>query len=121
MQNVLNWIMNNYHIIIITIVAIVGVCIILFGFLKLTPSEQKKRINLILLDACIKAEAALGSKTGKAKRAQVYAALKEKMPIITLFLSEARYDEFLDTALEEMKDWFSKNAAAAEKIGVPVE
>lgn len=112
----MNWIMNNYHTILIALVAIIGICIILFGFLKLTPSEQKKRINLVLLDACRKAEQELGSKTGKAKRAQVYVVLREKMPIISLFLSEEKYDKFLDTALTELKDWLEKNAAAAEKI-----
>lgn len=112
----MEWLMNNYHNVIIAIVAIIGICIILFGFLKLTPSEQKKRINLILLDACLKAEDALGSKMGKAKRAEVYAVFKQKMPIISLFVSEEAYDKFLDDALTEMKDWLSKNSTAADKI-----
>lgn len=116
MQTLVTWLMANYITIIVILLSIVAVLLILFKFLKLTPAEQKRRINLILLDACMKAEAALGSKTGKAKRAQVYGVLKEKMPIITLFLSEEKYDELLDAALNEMKAWFEQNSAAAEKI-----
>lgn len=116
MKEIMTWIMNNYHTILIALVIIIGVVFTVVKFFKLTPAEQKKRILLVLLDACIKAEQALGSKTGKAKRAQVYAMLKEKMPIISLFLSMEKFDELLDLALEEMKDWLAKNAEAARKI-----
>lgn len=113
----MNWIMNNYHIILIAIIILLGIYGVCVRFLKLTPSEQKRRINLILFNACRKAETELGSKTGKAKRAQVYAAFRQQMPIISLFLSEEQYDACLDKALEELKEWFAKNAVAAEKLG----
>lgn len=116
MKDLMIWIVNNYQTILVVIVIILGIIFAVVKFLKLTPAEQKKRILTILLDACIKAEQALGSKTGKAKRAQVYAVLKEKMPIITLFLSMEKFDELLDMALEEMKEWLEKNTEAANKI-----
>lgn len=116
MKEIMMWIINNYHTILIALVIMIGIVFAAVKFFKLTPAEQKKRILLVLLDACIKAEQALGSKTGKAKRAQVYAMLKEKMPIISLFLSMEQFDELLDLALEEMKDWLAKNVEAAKKI-----
>lgn len=116
MKEIMMWIINNYHTILIALVITIGIVFAAVKFFKLTPAEQKKRILLVLLDACIKAEQALGSKTGKAKRAQVYAMLKEKMPIISLFLSMEQFDELLDLALEEMKDWLAKNVEAAKKI-----
>ena len=121
MKEIMMWIMNNYMNILIGLVIAGGAILALVKFFKLTPAEQKKRILTILLDACIKAEQALGSKTGKAKRAQVYAALREAMPIISLFLSMEQFDELLDLALDEMKKWLAANAEAARKITEIVE
>ena len=116
MKEAMIWIVNNYQTILITLIIVLGIIFGAVKFFKLTPAEQKQRILTVLLKGCIDAEKALGSKTGKAKRAQVYTFLREQMPIISLFLSMEKFDEYLDLALAEMKEWLEKNLDAANKI-----
>lgn len=113
MSGVMSFLVANIHIILIAIVVIAAIVIFATKFMKLSPSEQNARIKLILLDLTLKAEAALGSKTGQAKRAQVYSALKEKLPILTLFISQKQFDKLLDDTLDEMRKMLSNEALVA--------
>lgn len=109
MEIILNLLIQNIYTILIVTLLIIAAVLVAVKFLKLTPEDQIKKIKLVLLDLTLKAESALGSNTGRAKRAQVYVAFKTRCPIIAAFLTEAMFDKLLDETLEEMRELLSTN------------
>lgn len=55
------------------------------------------------------AEKELKSKTGRVKRSMVWEWLVERFPIISLFITEEKYDELLDQALDEFRKMLEGN------------
>lgn len=104
--------------IIVALLVICAIALLVIKFIVLPSDQQQKKIKLILLDLVLKAEAALGSKTGRAKRAQVYNLLIEKIPFLIFFMSEEQYDDLLDDTLEEMKDILSNNNNLKEALNI---
>lgn len=78
-------------------------------FLKLTPKQQLSKVKAALLYMVTEAEKELKSKTGRVKRSMVWEWLVERFPIISLFITEEKYDELLDQALEEFKKMLEEN------------
>ena len=118
MELILNLLIQNVYTILIVAIFLIAACFVSVKFLHLTPEEQLKKIKLILLDLTLKAESALGSNTGKAKRAQVYALFKEKCPIITAFMTEAFFDKILDETLEEMRNLLASNKDLKDVLSI---
>lgn len=78
-------------------------------FLKLTPKQQLVKVKAALLYMVTEAEKELKSKTGRVKRSMVWEWLVERFPIVTLFITEEKYDELLDQALEEFRKMLEDN------------
>lgn len=55
------------------------------------------------------AEKELKSKAGRVKRSMVWDWLVERFPIISLFITEEKYDELLDQALDEFRKMLESN------------
>ena len=62
------------------------------------------------------AEKELKRKTGQVKRAMVWDWLVERFPIITLFITEEKYDELLDEALEKFKKMLESNSSLYDYV-----
>ena len=62
------------------------------------------------------AEKELKRKTGQVKRAMVWDWLVERFPIITLFITEEKYDELLDEALEKFKKMLETNSSLYDYV-----
>ena len=62
------------------------------------------------------AEKELKSKTGRVKRSMVWEWLVERFPIISLFITEEKYDELLDQALAEFKKMLENNESLYDYV-----
>ena len=78
-------------------------------FLKLTPKQQMKKLQVALLYMVTEAEKEMGSETGRVKRSMVWEWLVKRFPVITLFLTEEKYDELLEQALIEFRKLLESN------------
>lgn len=102
----LKMILENWVIFVIML-ALLGLTVYaVLRFLKLTPQQQLDKIRIALLYMVTEAEKELKRKTGQVKRAMVWDWLTERFPVITLFLTEEKYDELLEEALVKFKKMF---------------
>lgn len=112
----LKTILENWLIIVIIILMVLEAVWFILVFLKLTPKQQIERVQRALLYLVTEAEKQLKSNTGKAKRSLVWNWIKEKFPIISIFITEAQYDTILDKALEELRTLLETNSSLYDYV-----
>lgn len=106
-----NWV----YFFILLIMGILTVYAIL-RFMRLTPEQQIEKVKVALLYMVTEAEKELKSKTGRVKRAKVWEQLVERFPIVTLFMTEKKYDELLEQALEEFRKMLESNTSLYDYV-----
>lgn len=106
-----NWV----YFFILLIMGILTVYAIL-RFMRLTPEQQLEKVKVALLYMVTEAEKELKSKTGRVKRAKVWEQLVERFPIVTLFMTEKKYDELLEQALEEFRKMLESNTSLYDYV-----
>ena len=109
-MEILKMILENWLIYVFMVVLFGLTVYAVLSFLKLTPRQQLDKIRIALLYMVTEAEKELKRKTGQVKRAMVWDGLVERFPIITLFITEEKYDELLDEALEKFKKMLETNS-----------
>ncbi|WP_418613986.1 hypothetical protein [[Ruminococcus] torques] len=108
MEN-LKMIIENWLIFVIAFILVLLAVYAVLRFLKLTPQQQLGKVKTALLYMVTEAEKELKSKTGRVKRSMVWDWLVERFPIISLFITEEKYDELLDQALDEFRKMLESN------------
>lgn len=108
----MNFIVENWYFIIVAVA--VGCCIgvAVARCLGLPRSDQLEKVKEWLLLACTKAEAELGSGTGKLKLPYVYDMFLAKFPWLSKLISFATFAGLVDDALVKMRKLLSENDAA---------
>lgn len=108
-MEILKMIIENWLIFVIVLILVLFALYAVLRFLKLTPQQQLGKVKTALLYMVTEAEKELKSKTGRVKRSMVWEWLVERFPIISLFITEEKYDELLDQALEEFRKMLEGN------------
>lgn len=108
-MEILQNLIENWVIFVIALVLILLTVYAVFRFFKLTPKQQLSKVRAALLYMVTEAEKELKSKTGRVKRSMVWEWLVERFPFISLFITEEKYDELLDQALEEFRKMLESN------------
>lgn len=108
-MEILQKLIENWVIFVIALVLVLFTVYAVLRFLKLTPQQQLDKVKTALLYMVTEAERELKSKTGRVKRSMVWEWLVERFPIISLFITEEKYDELLDQALEEFRKMLESN------------
>ena len=111
-MEILKMILENWLIFVIVVVLLGLTVYAVLRFLKLTPQQQLDKIRIALLYMVTEAEKELKRKTGQVKRAMVWDWLVERFPIITLFITEEKYDE----ALEKFKKMLESNSSLYDYV-----
>lgn len=108
-MDIFKMILENWLIFVIALIIVLLTIYGVIRFLKLTPKQQLGKVKVALLYMVTEAERELKSNTGRVKRSYVWEWLIDKFPIITLFITEEKYDELLDKALEEFRKMLEEN------------
>lgn len=108
-MEILKMILENWLIFVIAFILVLLAVYAVLRFLKLTPQQQLGKVKTALLYMVTEAEKELKSKTGRVKRSMVWDWLVERFPIISLFITEEKYDELLDQALDEFRKMLEGN------------
>lgn len=108
-MEILQKLIENWVIFVIALVLVLFTVYAVLRFLKLTPQQQLDKVKTALLYMVTEAERELKSKTGRVKRSMVWEWLVERFPVISLFITEDKYDELLDQALDEFKKMLESN------------
>lgn len=108
-MEILKMIIENWLIFVIVLILVLFAVYAVLRFLKLTPQQQLGKVKTALFYMVTEAEKELKSKTGRVKRSMVWEWLVERFPIISLFITEEKYDELLDQALDEFRKMLEGN------------
>lgn len=112
----MNWITNNWFLIIGLIALILTGGYIVTKFFNLPTKEQIKKIKEWLIYACIEAEKAFGSKTGQVKLRYVYDKFISKFAGISSLISFEYFCVLVDQALETVRKLLDTNPAIASLV-----
>lgn len=115
-MEILQKLIENWLIFVIAFILVLLTVYAILRFLKLTPKQQLNKVRTALLYMVTEAEKELKSKTGRVKRSMVWEWLVERFPIITLFITEEKYDELLDQALAEFKKMLENNESLYDYV-----
>lgn len=99
----LNWIMENWFIIVAVMALIFVAAYQCLKFSKLTKKQQLAKIKRTAYILVAEAEFSFGSKAGQAKFNYVYKMLANKFPLFNRIPKEAAY-KIIDEALDELKE-----------------
>lgn len=110
-------ILVNWPLVIASVAVIVVAIISVLNFIQKPSDDQIQSVREWLLFACVQAERALGSGTGKLKLRYVYDMFLEKFPYIAKFLTFDTFSQYVDEALEKMKELLNTNERVKEYVG----
>lgn len=115
-MEILKMVLENWLILVIVLILVLFAVYAVLRFLKLTPQQQLSKVKTALLYMVTEAEKELKSKTGRVKRSMVWEWLVERFPVISLFITEEKYDELLDQALAEFKAMLENNESLYDYV-----
>lgn len=107
---------ENWYLFValLAVAGVIGVCV--GKFVNLPSDEQKKKVKEWLLWAVTQAEAELGGGTGKLKLRQVYDLFIQRFPVVAKAVSFETFCQWVDGALEEMREMLKQNRAVQELV-----
>lgn len=117
----MEFIVDNWYIIVAFIVAIAGAVIAAVKFFKNPSTKQLEKIREWLLYATTLAEKELGGGTGQLKLRFVYDMFVEKFSWLAKVVSFEKFSELVDEALGDMNDMLTQNVAVQLFVNGPSE
>lgn len=112
----MDFIIENWYVIIAALVALAGAGIAAYAFFKLPRTEQLDKVREWLLWAVTNAEKELGDGTGQIKLRQVYDLFVVRFPWLAKIVSFGVFSELVDEALEKMNGLLATNPAVRALI-----
>lgn len=112
----MEYIINNWYWITCVVVFICGGAISVYKFCKLSAEARYDKILGWLLQAVLLAEREFGSGTGKLKLSAVYDKFCERFPRFSRIISFQLFSQYVDDALEQMRELLKENKAIAAVI-----
>ena len=113
----MDWIVENWWLILIGLSIIIGIITAICSFFKLPTEDQVACIKGWLLQAVAEAEKLYGSGTGVLKLRYVYDLFLSRFKELEYFISFDEFSKMVDDSLIGFKDLLEKN----EKINNYVE
>lgn len=118
----MDFIINNWYIILAFIAVGAAAGIAIYHYIKLPTSEQLDKVREWLLWAVTEAEKELGGGTGQLKLRQVYDLFVVRFSWLAKVISFSDFSDLVDEALIEMRKMLATNEAVQEHVlGVEVK
>ena len=103
----LNWLAENWYIVIVIIACLGGIYVAI---------TDKQKVKEWLKYAVTITESELGSGTGQLKLRQVYDMFIERFPVFSKLVPFALFSQWVDYALEFLKEQLEKNEKLKEFV-----
>jgi len=107
----MEFLVNNWYIIVALIAVAALVAILAYRFFKQPTGEQLAKVQEWLLWAVTEAEKELGGGTGKLKLRQVYDLFVTRFPWLAPVIGFEHFSSMVDKALVEMRKLLDTNSA----------
>lgn len=111
-------IIENWYLFVGIGAVAVGAGLAIGKFLNLPTATQIEKAKEWMLWAVTRAEAELGGGTGQLKLRCVYDMFVERFPVIAKAVSFDTFSQWVDEALEDMREMLKQNEAVQELVGV---
>ena len=111
----MDWVVENWWLILIGLSIIIGIITAICSFFKLPTEDQVACIKGWLLQAVAEAERCLGSGTGQIKLSAVYSTFVKTFPWLAKIISFDLFSDLVDEALENLSD-ILQNSVTKENI-----
>lgn len=102
----------------IWIVVLIAVVYSVIKFIRMPSEKQIEIIKECLLNWVVKAEAELGSGTGKVKLSEVYGQFCKSFPLLKSAVPFETFSAWVDEALDQMREMLATNPNLREVIGI---
>lgn len=112
----MTFIFENWFIIVIMAALIAFVGVMVWRFLMLPRAEQIEAVKEWLLGVVTEAEREFGGGTGRLKLRYVYDLFVARFPWLAKFVSFYTFMEWVDDALDEMRDMLATNTAVKDYV-----
>lgn len=112
----MEFIANNWDLILFILVVVVVLASALYRFLKMPREEQMEAVRQWLLGAVTEAEKDLGGGTGRLKLRYVYDRFVVRFPWLAKIVSFETFSGMVDDALDEMRDMLDSNEAVKKYV-----
>ena len=112
----MEFIANNWYIIVAACAAIAVIVYFICKFFKLPRATQIAKVKEWLLFAVTQAEKEFGSGTGQLKLRYVYDMFVAKFPYLVQFVSFETFSKLVDEVLEKFKEMFKNNASVKQYV-----
>lgn len=112
----MDFIINNWYLIVAAVAVIVGLIYIVIRFFKMPSAKQMQKVREWLLFAVTEAEKELGNGTGKLKLRAVYDRFLSRFKWISYVITFEKFAELVDEALEEMRTLLDTNKNIANFV-----
>ena len=116
MMNFINFLIENWQIIVIAIAVIAVAIYFVYVFVKMPRNAQLTKLQEWLLWAVAEAEKELGSGTGQLKLRYVYDMFMGRFPALAKIISFEVFSLLVDKALEKFEGLLSTNKKVDEYI-----
>lgn len=117
----MNWLIDNWYIILSIIVCIFVAVVMARRFIKLPTPEQLTKVREWLIWACTMAEQELGGGTGQLKLRQVYDLFLVRFPWLAKIITFAAFSALVDEALVTVRQMLEQNNAVKKLVEGSVE
>lgn len=111
----MEYIINNWAIILALLVLLISVIAGIVAFFKLPTEKQIENMKKWLCYAVTKAEKELGEKTGAMKLHLVYDWAIERFPWVGSLITFDAFSKYVDEALEWMKEQLDTDGSAVSR------
>ena len=112
----MEWLMNNWHILVATVIIIAGIVFGVIRFLGLSRDQQIANFQEWLKWAVAEAEKKLGSGTGQLKLRLVYDMAIEKFPWLSKMINFEQFSMWVDEALIWLNKQLESNKAVQDMV-----
>lgn len=116
MINFINFLIDNWQLIIIAIAVIAVAIYLVYVFVKMPRSAQLSRLQEWLLYAVAEAEKELGSGTGQLKLRYVYDMFVGRFPSLSRLVSFEAFSLLVDKALDKFNELLTTNQKVDEYV-----
>ena len=106
----MEYILNNWPLVVAAIAVLVVAIVAVLNFIQKPTDEQIESFRQWILFIVIRTEKKLGSGTGKLKLRYAYDKFLERFPYLAKFISFDKFSEYVDQALEQMKELLNTNS-----------
>lgn len=105
----MNWLINNWGLLLAALAGAGAAVIWIVKFIKLPKEQQLANVRKWLLWAVCQAEKELGGGTGQLKLVKVYDLFVAQFPVLAEWVTFESFSGMVDEALEEMQKLLSLN------------